>query len=146
MYTDFLIRVFSSSPNTLRKKIFFCSVNFPTLKQDTLLEDFIVEIPASLDNCPLSPPASAVRRKAHTSAAGLARGPGHVERCGKPTPPGATCGSLLAFGDSLLCFVLFNRSLFFTAGLMLQTSMKFYSIREYFLIFNKYLSLHNFRK
>lgn len=107
MYTDFLIRVFSSSPNILRKIIFFCSVDLPTLKQDTLLEaeqDFIAEIPASLDSFPLSPPSSAVRRKAHTSAAGLARGPGH-EPVGSPRPQGPHVVAFLPLVT--LCFVLF---------------------------------------
>lgn len=47
-----------------------------------------------------------------------------------------SCPLGAAPGCFLFCFVLFNPCLFFTSWWMFQTSMKFYSIREYCLIFN----------
>ena len=54
----FLLKYFSLSTDLSRKKnVFFCSINFSTLKPDALLgagEDFVIEVPASLDDLPLS--------------------------------------------------------------------------------------------
>ena len=53
----FLLEYFSLSTNLSRKKSFFCPINFSTLEPDALLgaeEDFVVEVPSSLGDLPLS--------------------------------------------------------------------------------------------
>ena len=72
----FLLEYFSLSTILSRKKkFFFCSINFSTLKPDAVLragEDFVIEVPASLDDLPLS---LLPHRGTHASVAGPGQEP-----------------------------------------------------------------------
>lgn len=126
-----------------KKKFFFCSITFPTLKQGAPLEeagaDFIAEVLASLDNFPLSCPAVACR-----GLTALLRGVVSSQRTCKPSagtcvPVGSYFVALWPLVDFF--FVYLIPAYFFTAGWMLRTAMRFCSIRECFLTFNIYLCI-----